>query len=452
MNETARIGPVARGDRIEVIDVLRGVAILGILHLNLPLISNVAWEVFADPRFIGWSQADQVAWTAQRVLTEGTMRGMLQLLFGAGLMLLAAKAMVPDGPVQVADVWYRRNFWLMAFGVFNAIVLLFPGDILFCYGAAAILLFPFRLLKARWLLALGGAFLAFTVVMGAMSYTRAAEQQDLVESAVALQQEGGELSKEQSEALTKWNEKIENRFMKPEDTKRAKEHRAAAADPDPFVYIAYSASIWGYLWVDGAIAFFIVEAFFTMLIGMALFKLGFIQGQSSSKVYWAVMIAGYAFGWGIRVMGLPAFLSFTPEANPAGLFGGFPRLAIALAHIAAINLLMRSFMAGALTASLGAAGRLAFTLYLMQSFIQTYIIAAPFALGMFDQMNWARVMWVSALVMALQVVFAMWWSARFRFGPLEWLWRSLTHWKRQPLRLAEEAPEAKGGFGPQPAE
>ncbi|MEO0698804.1 MAG: DUF418 domain-containing protein [Pseudomonadota bacterium] len=447
MSEAANIGPVSRADRIDVIDVLRGVAILGILHLNMPLITNVAWEVFADPRLIGWSEADQIAWIGQRVLTEGTMRGMLQLLFGAGLMLLAAKAMEPSGPVSVADVWYRRNFWLMAFGAFNALILLFPGDILFSYGAAAILLFPFRLLRAQWLAAIGGLFLAFTVVMGVMSYASASHQQDLVESAMAIEEAGGEPSEEQSAALKKWNDKIEKRFMTPDYEKRAREHREAAADPNPFVYIAYSSSIWGYLWADGAIALFIVEAFFTMLIGMALFKAGFIQGQLSSRIYWAVMIVGYAFGWGIRIMGLPAFLSFTPEPNPAQLFGGLPRLAIALAHIAAINLLMRSAIAGALTASLGAAGRLAFTLYLMQSFIQTFIIAAPFALGLFDQMNWARVMWVSALVMTGQVVFAMWWTKRFRFGPLEWLWRSLTHWKRQPMRL--EAAGSKGAFGPQ---
>ena len=451
MSEAATIGPVARADRIDVIDVLRGVAILGILHLNMPLGNNVAWEIFADPRFNGWSELDQAAWIFQSVFTEGTMRGVLQLLFGAGLMLVAAKAMQPDGPVGVADVWYRRNFWLMAFGAFNAFVLLWPGDILFIYGAAAILLFPFRLLKPKWLLALAGAYLAFTVVMGVSGYTARAEQAELAQSAMAIEEQGGELTQAQEKALTKWNETIETRGMNPEFVQRTKDHRAAVADPNPLVYIFYSSTIWLYLWSDGFIFLMIVEAFFTMLIGMALFKWGFIQGGSSSRTYWIVMLAGYAFGWSARAAGLPSYLEFTPEPDVTSLFGSLPRIAISLAHIAAINLLMRGFAAGALTASLGAAGRIAFTIYLMQSFIMQYVIGAPFALGMFDQMNWARVFWVSGLVVVLQVVFAMWWLSRFRFGPLEWLWRSLTHWKRQPMRL-EETVAPKGAFGPQPAE
>ncbi|MEO0870971.1 MAG: DUF418 domain-containing protein [Pseudomonadota bacterium] len=452
MSEAANIGPVARADRIDVIDVLRGVAILGILHLNMPLANNVPWEIFAHPSFAGWSELDQTVWVFQHVFTQGTMRGMLQLLFGAGLMLVAAKAMAPDGPVGVADVWYRRNFWLMAFGAFNAFILLWPGDILFIYGAAAILLFPFRLLKAKWLMAIAAAYLAFTVYTGATGYLERAERAAVIETAITLEEQGGELSEVQSTALKSWNERVEAKGMNPEFEKRAKEHRAAVADPDPMAYIAYSSSIWLYLWSDGDIVFMIIEAFFTMILGMALFKTGFIQGGASSRIYWIVMMAGYALGWGARSMGVPGYFTTVPEPALASALGNdIPRIAISLAHIAAINLLMRGFAAGALTASLGAAGRIAFTIYLMQSFIMQYVIGAPFALGLFDQMNWARVFWVSGLIMAVQVVFAMWWLARFRFGPLEWLWRSLTHWKRQPMRL-EDAGVEKGSFGPQPAQ
>ncbi|MEM6495041.1 MAG: hypothetical protein AAF650_11755, partial [Pseudomonadota bacterium] len=80
MTDSVKIGPVERADRIEVIDVMRGVAILGILHLNMPLALNPAFEVFSDFRTIGWGPLDQWAWLGQHIFTEGTMRGLLQLL------------------------------------------------------------------------------------------------------------------------------------------------------------------------------------------------------------------------------------------------------------------------------------------------------------------------------------------------------------------------------------
>lgn len=446
MADEAQVAPVRVKDRIAVIDVLRGFAILGILHLNMPLVTNTAWEIFADPRTIGWSEADQWAWAFSEVFTSGTMRGMLQLLFGAGLMLLAANAMKPDGPVAVADVWYRRNFWLMAFGAFNAIVLLFPGDILFAYAFAAIFIFPFRKLKARWLLAIAGAYLLFTVYEGVEDYREQVAFNEQVEDAREAKVSGLELDKDARKAIVQWENKIEQQGGNPKFDELTENRRKVLADPER--YITGGFDEWAVLWKFGVVRDFITEAFFIMLIGMALFKLGFIQGGAATRTYLLVMVGCYAFGWGVRYLGLARDLTFTPIPDPSEPFGGFPRLAIAIGHIALLNLLMRTRAEGMLVATLGMAGRLAFTLYLMQSFIQTYILAAPWGLGLFENMPWARILWVSALIMVGQVLFAMWWTKYFRFGPLEWLWRSLTHWKRQPMKLAPAS--AQTPYGPQP--
>ncbi len=440
------VAPVRVTDRIAVIDVLRGFAILGILHLNMPLTTNIAWEIFADPRNIGWTQADQWSWAFAEIFTGGTMRGSLQLLFGAGLMLLAAKAMEPDGPVAVADVWYRRNFWLMAFGAFNAIVLLFPGDILFAYAFAAIFIFPFRKLKARWLLVISLGYLVFTAYQGFERYSDEVEFKAEVEDARALEAAGAALDEDARKAIASWENKIEKQGGNPKFDELTANQREVQADP--VRYLTGGLDAWSVLWKFGVMRDFITEAFFIMLMGMALYKLGFIQGNLSVKTYLIVMIAGYAFGWGVRYAELIRDLTFTPIPDPSAPFGGFPRVAISLGHIALINLLMKTRAEGVLGSTLGQAGRLAFTLYLMQSLIQTYVLSAPWGLGMFENTGWARILWVSAIIMALQIAFAAWWTRHFRFGPLEWIWRSLTHWKLQPMRVSPAT--ASQPYGPQP--
>ncbi|MEM6858747.1 MAG: DUF418 domain-containing protein [Pseudomonadota bacterium] len=450
MTDTVKIGPVERADRIEVIDVMRGVAILGILHLNMPLALNPAFEVFSDIRIIGWGPLDQWAWMGQHIFTEGTMRGLLQLLLGVGLMLLASKAMSAKGPVGVADVWYRRNLWLLVFGAFNGMVLLWPGDILFPYALAAIFIFPFRLLRARWLFAIGLAFLAWTVIAGVQKYEEAADFVAGVEEARVVEQAGEELSQTQSAALAEWDRRLVEQNGNPFFAKESPRLRKAQAEP--LSYIEKFSQEWFGLFKVGQIQEWVIYSFFIMLIGMALYKVGFVQGALSTRLYLAVMVSGYAFGWGIRYWEAQALLTFEPLPNPADPFGDIPRLAIAIAHIALVNVLMRTRAARALGASLGAVGKIAFTIYLTQSFILTYIVAAPWGLSLYGDVGWFQVVWMSALIMALQTVLAMWWLSRFRFGPLEWLWRSLTHWQRQPMRLSQDERVQPAGYGPQAAE
>ncbi len=92
-----------------VLDVLRGIAILGIFYINVPYMAAPVWQFSADIRTVGWSPLDQDAWMAITILLAGTQRCLLQFLFGAGMMVIAAKAMEPDGPVAVSDLYYRRT-------------------------------------------------------------------------------------------------------------------------------------------------------------------------------------------------------------------------------------------------------------------------------------------------------------------------------------------------------
>src|SRR5262249_36135454 len=107
--EESMLVPKVGRARIDTLDVLRGIAILLIFVLNIPLMGNPLYPFHADPRLLGWSPADQSYWWFQSIALAGTQRGILQLLFGAGAVILLERTMRRDGPVEVADLYFRRN-------------------------------------------------------------------------------------------------------------------------------------------------------------------------------------------------------------------------------------------------------------------------------------------------------------------------------------------------------
>src|SRR4051794_26228932 len=170
MADQVAIARIAPQERIANLDVLRGVAILAILVMNIPFMGGYVLERW-DPRVVSWTPADY--WTLRLMdsTLEGTQRGLLEMLFGAGIMIMARSAMRPDGPVAVADLHYRRNWLLILLGLFNALVLFWGGDILLPYGITALLLFQFRLLKPRTQIILGAFFLLLAMSEGAYRYS-----------------------------------------------------------------------------------------------------------------------------------------------------------------------------------------------------------------------------------------------------------------------------------------
>jgi uncharacterized protein len=205
------IAPVTGRARIDVLDVLRGLAILAIYYMNIASQASPITKLFADPRWIGWTPIDKFAWSFVFIFLEGTQRGTLELLFGAGFMVLTARAMRPDGPVAVADLFYRRTLWLLFFGLVNVFVVLWVGDILTIYALASLFLFPFRLLGPKALFAIGSLFAMFTAVGGTIEYIPRLAMQAKVERAEAAQAAGRPVAKDDAKALAEWNQKLAKR-------------------------------------------------------------------------------------------------------------------------------------------------------------------------------------------------------------------------------------------------
>ena len=164
------VAPVAAARRIETLDVLRGVAVLGILMMNIPGFA-IAFEGVADPfEAVGSSIWDKITFIGSEVLFEGTMRGLFSLLFGAGVVLLTSRIEQRAGTRETRRIYYRRNIWLIVFGLVHAYLLLWRGDILFVYGVVALVLYPMRNLRPRTLIVIGIAVLALQLIPSVLGH------------------------------------------------------------------------------------------------------------------------------------------------------------------------------------------------------------------------------------------------------------------------------------------
>ncbi len=435
---TGSIGAIDRvrwGERIPSLDVLRGFAILFILFMNMPWMGGYGFILF-DPRYPSWTAADYWTTLTVEAFLSGTQRGLLELLFGAGIIIMARRAMEPDGPVEVADLHYRRNLWLIVFGLINGLVLMWYGDILLVYGIAACFLFPFRKASTKVLLGFAGLFLAGLLVNGIVNYQDERARVADTDRVVALQAEGKPLSADDRKILDEHAKDVAARAEGPaanaETQKRIKEADTARRT----TFAAYWTAQWDD-WIRLFKFFFWyieAEILATMLIGMALYRAGIIQGKASSITYWAMLLVGYGAGLAIRGSEQIAHLRFDGAPLWQGAVGDLSRLLVTFGHLAAIQLLLRSGVGRALLKPLQAAGRMPLTVYLFTSLLMMWVIFPPWGFGMFGRWGMADMALVSAIVIAAEIVAANWWMKHFANGPCEWAWKSLAYQRREPFR------------------
>ncbi len=346
------------------------------------------------------------------------------------MLILTAKAMSPNGPVYVADIYYRRNMWLLIFGLANVFLLLFPGDILFVYALAALLLFPFRGLNAKTLLGLGLLFALYSTISGAVEYADRSGLQQRVVAAETKQAAGLELTAEDSAAVSSWRE-LEQRYKAdPKELAEDKERRLGSF----LQYAQYMHEIWIGRATLELFLEEVPEALATMLIGAALFKWHILQGLRSRRFYLLLGLAAYAAGVSLRIIEVQQHLTYSPEPRVVWFTDEIARLALTLGHVALISIVLSGPSGRRLLAPLKAAGRTAFSLYVLQTIITIWILFPGFGLGLFAQFGWAAMLAISMTIIAAQIALANLWLRYFSMGPVEWLWRSLVYVKFQPFR------------------
>lgn len=433
--KAAQLAPVRGSARIDVLDITRGLAILGIYYMNIAFQAYPATMMFLGPWHVGWTPADQTAYAFTNIFLEGTQRCLLEFLFGAGMMVLTARAMQPDGPVAVADLYFRRTLWLAAFGLFDIFVWLWTGDILFIYALAAMPLFVFRKLGPKTLVALGLIYTVYSGAFGLPDYIERTHLVTRVDTAVAHRQAGAPLTADDKAAMTEWKSKQPNITALPPGTdKNLAEEKQRHASGVIGYYKNYW-QLWSMIFVQKFYLYDVVfEAFCAMLIGVALWKWGVIQGQRSARFYAVLMVAGYAVGIAIRASSIIPMMQLSLVPKPIWVLAEPARLALGLGHLAAINLLVKTRIGAAILSPFKAAGRTAFSLYFLEQLIGVHILFAPYGFNLWGEFGWAGQFWIATGVFVTCLIVANIWARFFAMGPLEWAWRSLAYLQRQPFR------------------
>ena len=407
---------IAAHERLLNLDVLRGIAILLILLMNMPYMGDFATDTYFLAR-LRWSGVDQAAWWLHQIL-DGTQRGLLELLFGAGVLIMARAAMTPNGPVAVADLHYRRNLWLAAFGVANGLVLLWPGDILLSYAAAALLIFPFRVLSVRQLLIVG---VAMTLVMQGWNV---AEYFDRVDLAARVAAGDASAAKDWAAAVA---------AVSPPDPRAVEAARAVTLSE----WISTMQAFWVFVQFTQAHIFWEnwAEAFATMLIGMALYKTGILQGRASQRTYWLLLLCGFGVGIALRAEATLTMLRFDPAPRLGMFRHSLARLPMTLGHIGALTLLLTTRPGARLLAPFTATGKLPLTTYLGASAVAAIAFSPMFDL--WGRLAFAELAGLAFAFMGVQLIGANLWLRHFATGPVEWLWKSLAYNCSQPFRQGD---------------
>ncbi|UIP06619.1 DUF418 domain-containing protein [Erythrobacter sp. SDW2] len=404
------------GTRLSSLDFIRGIAVMGILAANIvafgqPFSAYMFPESFlvppGDPG--GW------LWITQLVLVDGKMRGLFSLLFGAGMYLFMEKAWEKglDRRLQ-----FKRLCWLLVFGLIH-FYLIWRGDILTYYAIVGMV----ALLCLRWsaktqlVVGLLGYLVGAIMLAGMMvPMYFVAETPFGEQPAFAEMRENAEEQK--AHALD--DDKVDTGLKTAGNYGGLIAHRFDTHLEDPLV----------------GIVMFFFETFPLMLLGIALYRFGLFSGgmdPGRMRLWgWIGVLAGglchLAIGLWVKAAG------FSYWSTLAGMMGMtvLPRLAMVLG-LAALFSLYGPRATGWLGQRVSAAGRSAFTNYLGTSIVMMFVFHG-WALGLFGQLNRPQLYLVVLLAWVLMLLWSKPWLERFRYGPLEWLWRCLTYGRVFALR------------------
>jgi uncharacterized protein len=393
--------------RLQAIDIVRGAAVLGILLVNMQLFAMPA-AATANPYALGHPPlSDLAVWSVIEVLAESKFITIFSMLFGAGVVLMTSR--VEQRGLPPARLHYRRMFWLLVFGLIHA-YLIWHGDILVAYALCGMLVYPARRLSPRTLAILGVVLMSVAMasaLTAGFSWPYLPEEVK-TEWLSYWQPSPGEVAAETAAFQGGWLEQQPWRAS-----------YSAEFHVQDFV-------VWDLWRISGL-----------MVFGMALLKWDVLTGGRTRRQYATLAAIGLATGiplaaWGLSRLHaagwrLPEAVFFAPQWNYWGSL---------LAAFGYIGLLMAMWKGGVLrgfTARLAAVGRTAFSCYILETLICTAIFYGH-GLGLFGTVGRPQQLILTVAVWIVLLLLAPLWLRRFNYGPLEWLWRTLTYGHAPSIR------------------
>jgi len=402
------LAPVQEQSRIKSLDVVRGLALLGILAVNAAFFAG-PFQAAQNPLLAPLAVTDDTLWTwlVMHVFFEFKMITLFSMLFGVSIYLVGGERSDKDR----GKVLRRRLAWLALFGLLHG-ALLWYGDILLHYALCGFIVLFARSLKGRTLFIIGAILFALTVGLGAAF------------SAM--------MPMAPAESLEPMREQM---WAPPAAEIEA---TIAAYQAGALSSLQANFEVWfEFVWF---MIFFMPRTIGVMMIGMALYKWGFFSGAAKASTYWIVALIGAV---ALALVGWQAWINaehdfdfmhmFSVGTTANNVLSPF----ISLLYASLLILLVKSGALQFFTNALAAVGRMAFTNYLMQTIIMTTIFYGGRGFGLFGEVDRVQLWGIVVAVWVLQLIWSPLWLSRFSMGPFEWVWRSLSY--ARPVSMAKTA-------------
>ncbi|MGN7612626.1 DUF418 domain-containing protein [Magnetococcales bacterium HHB-1] len=400
---TANLTPVASTQRLKSIDALRGIAILAILILN---VQSVAWvsAAYSNPSLIPMDFLDQFLWGFGRIFVDLKAINLLAILFGVGIALQSDRNQ--RSKAHYKKIYFRRMFWLMLFGLLHGTLIWF-GDFLFSYAISGFLIFWLRHERPSALFTT-----AFILLLPPLLV--------MYQSQLWI------------EPMPPWQLKLfSDYFWHPPQEEIIKEviiYQGAWLQQMPerlsrFWFLSTTLFFSFNFWKSTAM----------MLIGMGFYRLGLFSSQPNLKILYGLL---FSLGIGILLASYGLFLDSTHHWHVSfSLYQGrsllyLSSIFMSLGYLGLFLLLIYKGWLRRSVKLLIPVGRLALSNYIIQSLILTTIFYGH-GLGFFNQWNFSSLFILVIMIWSVQLIYSRWWLRKFRFGPLEWLWRSLSYQRVQ---------------------
>lgn len=386
---------------------------------------------FLNPTLAGgFTGRNNAAWLLCYLLIDEKMMTIFSMLFGAGVVLMTDH--VQNEKASPAAYFYRRTGILFLIGVAHS-YLLWAGDILVIYSLCGMLVYPMRKFPPRFLLILGLLVILPSVWLAQSEAVFLEDSRDAALRVLSAKQQG-QLPSDTDLALSREWDAVHSAFHPTAEALaenieayRHDSYWKLALDRAPNAFDVETRMFWQtFLWtVSGR-----------MLIGMGLMKLGVFSAQRSQKFYLALAVLG--FGLGLPLVSVGAWRLIENNFDVVYVSGvgmaynEFGSLLAGLGYVGTVVAIAKAGMMTGLTGRLAAVGRMALSNYLLQSVICTTLFNG-YGFGLFGQFDRVQLLGFDLAVWAMQIWYSPLWLKHFRFGPVEWVWRSLTYGAAQPI-------------------
>ena len=399
--------------RIESIDVLRGFALLGILIMNISSFAMPSMAYFS-PVVYDINPLNHIIYSITHIIADQKFMAIFSMLFGASTILFINSVKKKEKSPLI--LFYSRNFWLLILGWIHSSYLWY-GDILFIYALCAFLLFFFKNITPKKQFILGCLIYLIPTFSNYFTYEYVIDYLDQEEKDVIIKH---------------WNPS--NEILQQElDAYRGPYKKQ----------VQYREQLWsssksigkGIIGISFLIDIF-SRSFGMMLIGMACFSWGVFNNTLSKSFYKKLLIYGFGIGLPLSMIGLFFNYSFDWNWKYIQFLGRSPNNIatpfIAFGYISIIMLWIRKGSFSNIQEKLRTIGKTALTAYLIQTVISTFIFYG-IGLSLFGYVNRAYQLLIMFFIWFVLLKFCPMWLSKYHYGPVEWIWRMLTHMKLIPL-------------------